>query len=282
MCKRSKPKDGSRLDTACVIFMDDLYMADSTGTHVPVASNSVKKEFYQHCSESACNHDKGGKGRVDPVLKLYKDAPIMLTQNSDVANGEANGSRVFVKRINVKKGEAPFDLKLDNGTTVCGLFASQVKSLTVRHKNEDIEPEEFEVMAQSFTFTASMVLNDEKMYIKMKGTQFPIISNNCTTGHKLQGCTVEAILVNSWFYGANWAYVVLSRVKTMNGLFLRERLSYDLTKYEKPPAMKRMLQTFKDTISMEMIDEATYNTLEKVNFSIVPVSRKRTRVEADF
>ena len=54
----------------------------------------------------------------------------------------------------------------------------------------------------------------------MKGTQFPIISNSCTTGHKLQGYTVPKILVNDWYYGTNWAYIVLSRVKTMDGLYL--------------------------------------------------------------
>jgi hypothetical protein len=49
--------------------------------------------------------------------------------------------------------------------------------------------------------------------LKMKGTQFPIMINNVTTCHKLQGCTKHAIFVNKFDYRSNWAYVVLSRVK---------------------------------------------------------------------
>ena len=92
MWARSRPADGEKLKNACVIFMDDLCMNDSLKTLVSVKSNSVKRYFYESCSKSACNHGSKGRGRVDPMLKLYSDAPIMLPQNSDVANGEANGS----------------------------------------------------------------------------------------------------------------------------------------------------------------------------------------------
>ena len=51
--------------------------------------------------------------------------------------------------------------------------------------------------------------------------RFPILPNNCTTGHKLQGQTKESLFVNAWNYGKNWPYVVLSRVKQLSGLFLR-------------------------------------------------------------
>ena len=98
----------------------------------------------------------------------------------------------------------------------------------------------------------------------MEGTQFPLISNSCTTGHKLQGCTVTSILANTWYYGANWAYVVLSRVKSMSGLYLRVRLSRDLRKYEKPQAMKNMLEKFKSTIAVKLLEEEEYEDMERI------------------
>jgi len=51
--------------------------------------------------------------------------------------------------------------------------------------------------------------------------RFPVLPNNCTTGHKLQGQTKESLFISAWFYGKNWPYVVLSRVKQLSGLFLR-------------------------------------------------------------
>ena len=110
-----------------------------------------------------------------------------------------------------------------------------------------------------------MEVGHEELYVGIKGTQFPLISNSCTTGHKLQGCTVNAILANTWFYGANWAYVVLSRVKTMDGLHMRIRLSKDLSKYAKPEAMKRMLAEFKRTIAVTMIDDDECVDMEKIS-----------------
>ena len=68
----------------------------------------------------------------------------------------------------------------------------------------------------------------------MKGLQVPIISNCATTGHKLQGKTVETLLAAHWHYRQNWPYVVLSRVKTMDGLHLLELLSDDQDHYSVP------------------------------------------------
>ena len=68
-------------------------------------------------------------------------------------------------------------------------------------------------------------------FIQMKATQFPIISNNATTGHKLQGIGVNKLFVHQWCYTKNWPYVVLSRVKTIKGLYLRAKLNINIAKY---------------------------------------------------
>ena len=52
-------------------------------------------------------------------------------------------------------------------------------------------------------------------------TQFGVIDNIATTGHKLQGMSLDNLVVNSWFYGCpNWVYVILSRVRKLAGLVL--------------------------------------------------------------
>ena len=97
----------------------------------------------------------------------------------------------------------------------------------------------------------------------MSGIQFPIISNTATTGHKLQGYTAKALLCNAWYYGSNWAYVVMSRVTTMKGLFMREKLSDSLAQFEMPARMKQMIQTFKDTLCINEITDDEYEQLLK-------------------
>jgi hypothetical protein len=71
---------------------------------------------------------------------------------------------------------------------------------------------------------------------KMK--QIQINSNDATTGHKLQGISKDLIIVSSWPNGRlaamfkNWEYVVLSRVRTLSGLFLIDPI--DMNKSFKP------------------------------------------------
>ena len=55
--------------------------------------------------------------------------------------------------------------------------------------------------------------------LKMK--QFGVNNNIATTGHKLQGMSKDQLIVSSWNYSfKNWIYVVLSRVRTLSGLYL--------------------------------------------------------------
>jgi hypothetical protein len=63
--------------------------------------------------------------------------------------------------------------------------------------------------------------------------QIPANSNDATTSHKLQGISKDAIIVLSWPIGSlgamfkNWEYVVLSRVRTLSGLYLVKPIDMD-------------------------------------------------------
>jgi hypothetical protein len=250
--------------SAVMVFMDGLEMKDGQNTYIPVMSNSVKGHFYQNCGENACHvTEKVGFSRVDPVLKLYKDCPLMLVVNRDVINGEANGSRVCFEGLQMKVGEEAFPLKLQCGTTIRGVYASQVEKIIVRHEQSDIVPQVFEVRTDTTHFTATIKIGTEELKAACIGTQFPLVSNSCTTGHKLQGCSCDGLLVNEWHYGGNWVYVVLSRVRTRKGLWIRVPLDTDLEKYLMPENMHRMLQTFRDQCSLDDISDEEYETLLK-------------------
>jgi hypothetical protein len=57
--------------------------------------------------------------------------------------------------------------------------------------------------------------------------------NDATTEHKLQGMSKDVIVVSLWPTGGlatmfkNWEYVVLSRVRTLSGLYLVEPIDMD-------------------------------------------------------
>ena len=55
-------------------------------------------------------------------------------------------------------------------------------------------------------------------------TQFPVVLNHATTGHKLQGKSLDQLIVAEWSSVKNWACVVLSHVRTLDGLFLHSKI----------------------------------------------------------
>ena len=140
--------------------------------------------------------------------------------------------------------------------------ASQIESLRVEHLNARIRPSVFDIKCKNWTFKASIPDRfGEQVSIPASGTQFPLISNSATTSHKLQGATVENIFVNDWRYQSNWVYVVLSRVKTMNGLYIQTPLNTNPDKYRLPDKMKRMMKKFKDEKSIETLSEEVYEEI---------------------
>ena len=107
---------------------------------------------------------------------------------------------------------------------------------------------------------------------KIKVTYLPINSNISTTGHKLQGRTLDHLIVNSWAYGCpHWIYVVLSRVRTLKSLILNEKLDIhrayearkELVQWEKQIKKNVETMTFKirgqQDLEKYMNEELKYN-----------------------
>ena len=79
----------------------------------------------------------------------------------------------------------------------------------------------------------------------MAFTQLPVIVNNATTGHKLQGSSVDNLFVHQWTKVKNWNYVMLSRVRTRQGLLCRDPIPRDKRLYKVPKSLLRMLDNFR-------------------------------------
>ena len=61
----------------------------------------------------------------------------------------------------------------------------------------------------------------------LKIIQLCVNANIATQGHKLQGISLNCMEVMLWGYEVpNWIYVVLSRFRTLQGLFMCEELNH--------------------------------------------------------
>ena len=97
----------------------------------------------------------------------------------------------------------------------------------------------FRLSLTKTTATAHVALDDNvRERTPLKGvsiTQLPINMNDATAGNKLQGMSKDKLIVVSWSFMQNWIYVVLSRVRTLSGLFLLKPLPDDcLDKFQVP------------------------------------------------
>jgi hypothetical protein len=82
------------------------------------------------------------------------------------------------------------------------------------------------------------VTRKKKQLMKVGLEQFSVNLNDATTAHKLQGCSKNNLIVKDWFYSHGWVYTVLSRVRTLSGLFLMKPLVFRQEKFETPKALE--------------------------------------------
>ena len=149
----------------------------------------------------------------------------MYTENDDVPNGIANGTLCHLLKVVLHANVIENDFKIMNldGYYVRSIDASKVDYLLCKFSDSD---QTFHVSAKHVACKVDMpidLIDGEKMRktVDVTVNRFPVLINYATTGHKLQGQTKTSLFISEWHYGANWPYVVLSRVKTLKGLFLR-------------------------------------------------------------
>lgn len=126
---------------------------------------------------------------IPKVLEFKVGSQVMITSNIDVDNGVANGTRGCITGIN----NGMIDVKLVNGQVV------------------SIEPMEFNY--------------EENEKVLATRAQFPLILAFALTIHKCQGSTIDCAIISLGdrdIFEYSQAYVALSRVRCLEGLYLTE------------------------------------------------------------
>ena len=169
--------------------------------------------------------------KVDPALKFYKNIPLMINTNENLEQYRAKGTLCRGVAIKLKSG-AQARRKIWDDRLINTVSIDEVEYMLCEHYED--------TLAQSKTFRLYPEKDAVTIKLKLFGnivkiggttmTQFPVNTNIATTGHKLQGLSKDYLIVHSWNYScANWIYVVLSRVRTLSGLFLCEKLNENKT-----------------------------------------------------
>ena len=187
-----------------------------------------RKVLFEQCCEADIKN--GYNKRCDPMLTLFSGCHLMGTDNDDVANGIANGTTSIFKQAVLKPGAKPTPMKL-HGFWVYAIDVADVDHLVLEW-HDSLFRGKFKVSPSKGPFRVNFPIVDEgrKMRVKAGITfeYFPLVLNHATTGHKLQGKSMDQLVIAEWSKVKNWAYVVLSRVRTLDGLYLLEPIPDDI------------------------------------------------------
>jgi Helitron helicase-like domain at N-terminus/PIF1-like helicase len=245
-----------------LIFADKIEMKNISNVYKQFSNTHILYESYSESNLKVPNRS----GKMDLVLKLYPGCRVMLPENVNVAFGQANGTQATVQQIVLKQNVQPKRVLLGGLIPVAAVFASQVNYIQLRHSNTRIAQPLFKVESKSHRFKLKLPSMHILLGINttfdadMKANQFPILHNDASTGHKLQGSGVENLFVHKWSNVRNWNYVMLSRVRKMSGLFARFPLPTDMKLYVLHPAYKNMIQKF-TTITPVQLTEEEYDNI---------------------
>jgi hypothetical protein len=215
--------------------------------------NKPSMDIFYACVGEGHVKTRDGSKHYDLLLKLYYKRPVTMNENSDVSNcEEANGTMCEFEGVVFQDGVDYNNLEkivIDDFWVWC-VSVCQLKSVKLRVLDglqEDCEIKHVKMSPVCAVGVAhfpvplhdSVDKNTPRIWRGCRFKQFPLNIANARTIHKLQGRSIDNLVISTWDYTDNWIYVALSRVKTLSGLFLRTELDHS-----KCRGMSNAVQTF--------------------------------------
>jgi hypothetical protein len=188
-------------------------------------SFGARKKLFEEVSEADITTDRNT--RCDPLLCLYDGCNMMGTTNTDVENGIANGTTCTFKKVVLLQGKSPHPIRM-YGYWVYAISVNDVEYMELNFQDSSRFVGRFRVRPKRMLYTVNIPTSKDSreqgaprtVENKMHLTQFPVVINHATTVHKLQGKTMDRLVIAQWSAHKNWAYVAISRVRTLAGLYL--------------------------------------------------------------
>jgi hypothetical protein len=185
---------------------------------VSTKGNLVGCEFHQMLWAVAEDHNVIGfkNIKVDPCLKLFYGCPLVICCNTgEGRNILFKGTTVNFVGVHWKEGFCP-QVENYKGYKVITGTAGDVASVMVQFQSGVIK----EVHTEKVAITIKFQGNPEKLR-GFEITQFPLNIALATTVRFMEGLTKDIMIVVDQVKTLHWwMYFVLSRVSSLNGLFL--------------------------------------------------------------
>ena len=155
--------------------------------------------MYNHILDQCGDSDitNGSNAFVDPALNFFHNVPLMMNTNERIEEELANGTPCRGLYLKLKKGYK-FVQENWEGYLVNTVFANQVEYIMCMYEGKNnkyfiVKPERRKCKVKLRAWNNTTIDNITITYL-------PITSNISTTGHKLQGKTLNHLVVNSWGY----------------------------------------------------------------------------------
>lgn len=190
--------------------------------------------------------------KADPFLCLFHGCKLMISDNIDVKNGIANGTCCsFDKAVLLPNAQVtPMNV---HGRWVNSVDIKDEDHLVLRFDgmHEPLYQGTFKLRPRTKAFKVQFPHPTNDKAPRLDATidlmHFPALLNYATTVHKLQGKSLDNLVVVDWSKTRNWAYVVLSRVRTLSGIFLSRPLPADID-FQPDPDYLSMMERLRQTI----------------------------------
>ena len=196
------------VDTRNTLMLNNL--APQSAQYTIKASDSVAGQT-SHICLSTLSDKRSETGGLHSTLKLAIGARVMLTANVDVSDGLVNGAR----------GEVVHVVTNNN---------NEVTVVLVKFDNNRVGLKSIQSSPHRFAFPHAVPLTKYEVVFfargkrgsEIKRLQFPLTLAWATTIHKMQGLTLDEIVVDmkGGRFSPGQAYVAFSRVKTLEGLHI--------------------------------------------------------------
>lgn len=186
--------------------------------------------------------DNKDSNNLSPTSYFYEGQRVMITENVATSLGAANGAQgtiVAIKhtaddsrqqqRVQLIEGIAPVITMCDSLPETVLVELRNHNAATPICSLANLPPNVFPVLPIKKTFTTKLNSGSKSLTVKL--TQFPLVPTSAITVHKVQGQSLDRVIVTKWrdpkmvSQYPMTAYVTLSRVRTLAGLYITQPLT---------------------------------------------------------